>query len=225
MQRSRRAQESQGLRVCLFVLIYALYAASAGALWSQQGPPPPPTPPHSRPGPPPRLDATAVADHLQKVRHHLDEVKPRDADCEKLLATARRTLDRADQKAQAKDFFGADRLIAAADAFLHAAEHPMHLAEGRKGPIPQASEIADHLQRVYFRLQQADFFASSTGGTEAKELPALARKFYEQARKAYDSENWVQADEYAKAADDTIRGLENLAQATVSEAPRPPESK
>ena len=75
---------------------------------------------------------------------------------------------------------------------------------------------------MYFRLQQADFFANSSGETEAKALPALARKFYEQARKAYDSGNWFAADESAKAADDTIRGLENLAQATVPEPPRPP---
>jgi hypothetical protein len=156
------------------------------------------------------------------VRRHLEEVKPRDPDCEKLLAIARRTLDRADQKAQAKDLLATDRLIAAVDAFLHAAEQPSHLAGGPKGPVPQAREVADHLQRVYFRLEQADFFAGSSGEADAESLPALARKSYEHARKAYDSGRWFAADEYAKSADDTIRGLENLAQAAVPEPPPPP---
>ncbi len=212
------------LQTSLFVLLCVLVCAPVEVLWSRQGPPPPPPPPHSPPGPP-RLDAPSVAGHLQKVRRHLDEVKPRDADCEELLAIARRTLDRAGQKAQTKDFVGADRLISAADAFLHASEHPIHLVEGPKGPVPQPGDIADHLQRVYFRLQQADYFAAASGETDAKAMPALARTFYEQARKAYDSGSWFAADESTKSVDDIVRGLENLAQASVPEPPRPPEPK
>jgi hypothetical protein len=219
-----RVQDRSALRVCFLVLVCILTSASVETLWSRQGPPPSPPPPHGPLGPP-RLDAPSVAGHLQKVRSNLDEVKSRDADSEKLLSIARRSLDRADQKTQTKDFVGADRLISAADAFLHASEHPIHLVQGPKGPVPQPGDIADHLQRVYFRLQQADYFATASRETDAKALPALARKFYEQARKAYDSGSWFGADEYAKSADDTVRGLENLAQASVPEPPRPPEPK
>jgi hypothetical protein len=146
----------------------------------------------------------------------------KDKDSERLISTARRELGRAEEKLRGNQLYAADRLQAASDAFMHAAEHSVHLDEGPKGPVPQATEIADHLQRVYFRLQQADFFAGSSGETDAKALPALARRFYEQARKAYDSGSWFVADEYAKSADDTIRGLENLPQAAVPEPPRPP---
>lgn len=101
----------------------------------------------------------------------------------------------------------------------------MHVTEGPKGPLPQSREIADHLQRVYFRLQQADYFADASGDPDAKTLPFLARKFYEDARMAYDTGNWIPADEYAKSADDTIRGLENLAQAAAPEPPPPPRQR
>jgi hypothetical protein len=190
-------------------------------MWSQEGPPPPPPPPGARAGPP-RLDEQGVGARIQEVSGRLSQLKVKDKDGERLISVARLELDRAEEKLRANELYAADRLQAASDAFLHAAEHSVHLDEGRRGPIPQVKDIADHLQRVYFRLQQADFFASSSGETKAKALPALARKFYEQARKAYDSGNWLAADEYAKAADDTIRGLENLAQATVPEPPRPP---
>jgi hypothetical protein len=208
------------LRVGLGLLGCILNFSLARPLGSQQ-PPPPPAPPQGRPRPP-RLDVAAVTSHLQAVRRHLEEARPRDTDAEKLVEMARRALNTADQNVQAKDFFGADRRIAGADDLLHAAEHPSHLAEGPKGPVPREREIADHLQRVYFRLQQADYFASTSGEPDARLLPSVARKFYERARKAYDTEDWFAADEYAKSADDTIRGLENLAQAAVPEPPRPP---
>lgn len=188
---------------------------------SQEGPPLPPHPPGARPAPP-RLDEPGLAVRIQQVRGRLSQLKVKDKDGERLISIARQELERAEERSRSNELHAADRLQAASDAFLHAAEHSVHLDQGRRGPIPQAKEIADHLERVYFRLQQADFFANSSGETEAKALPALARKFYEQARKAYDRGNWFAADESAKAADDTIRGLENLAQATVPEPPRPP---
>ena len=196
------------------------YLVCAGTTWSQLPPPPPAPPDHRRP---PHLDNTAVVEHLQKVRRHLEEVRAEGPDAEVLLRMARLALDGADQKRIAKDFFGADRRIEAADAFLRATGHPGHVAEGPKGPAPQAREVADHLQRVYFRLQQAEYFASASGEPDAKALPSLARKFYEEARKAYDSGDWSPADEYVKSADDTIHGLENLAQAARPEPPRPPK--
>jgi hypothetical protein len=188
---------------------------------SQEPPPPIPAPPPQRPGPP-KLDGAVVLEHLEKVRHALDEVKSSGPDAEVLLKASHRALDSASDRVKTKDYFGADRRIVAADAFRHAAEHSMHVIEGPNGPAPPDREIADHLQRVYFRLQQADFFASASDEPEVKLLPALARKYYEEARKAYDKGSWFTADEYAKSADDTIRGLENLAQAAVPEPPPPP---
>jgi hypothetical protein len=192
--------------------------------WAQEGPPPPPHPPGVRPEPP-RLDERIVKERIQAVRNRLAQVRVTDKDAESLISTARRELGRAQEKLGENEVYAADRLQAAADAFGHAAEHSLHLGDGPKGPAPRPREIADHLQRVYFRLQQADFFARASGEPEAKPLPGLARKYYEEARKAYDGDDWFAADEYAKSADDTIRGLENLAQAAVPEPPPPPRPR
>jgi hypothetical protein len=218
-----RARLSVCVQLSAFCFLFAgiLSCGFVQPSWSQQPPPPAQGPPPVRPGPP-KLDGTAVLEHMEKVRRQLDEVKPGGPEVEVLVRAAHRTLDIASEKAKAKDYFGADRRIAAADAFRRAAEHPTHVTEGPKGPVPQAREIADHLQRVYFRLQQAEYFADASGDPDAKSLPGAARRFYEDARKAYDTGNWFTADEFAKSADDTIHGLENLAQAAAPAPPPPP---
>ena len=192
--------------------------------WAQQGPPPPPHLSGVRPEPS-RLDERSVDERIQRMRSHLVQLRMKDKTAQGLISAAQRELERAQEKLQGNELYAADRLQSAADAFAHAAEHSLHLAEGPNGPVPQPREIADHLQHVYFRLQQADFFASASGESEAKPLPGLARKYYEEARKAYDSGGRFAADEYAKSADDTIRGLENLAQAAVPEPTPPPPPK
>jgi hypothetical protein len=189
-----------------------------------QGAPPPPIPPGPGPGPPiPRpID---IIKHRQDVRRRLENAQGRDADSERVIRVARRILLTVDQKINSKDYIVADRLIGAADAFAHAAEHASHLVEGPKGPVPRQEEISDHLQRAYFRLQQADFFSRSSGDPDGAELAALAREYYEKARKHFDERDWFSADEYAKSADDLTRGLENLAQAAMPQPPLPPRPR
>jgi hypothetical protein len=210
------------LRCVLLTGLFACFLnlASGTPAWSQA--PPPSPPPRARPAPP-RLDANSVSEHLRAVRRRLEQAKSTNSDTGKLLAMARRALDVADERAKAKDFFGAERRIAGADDLIHASEHPLHIAEGPKGPLPQAREVADHLQDVYFRLQQADYFATTSGEPDAQPLPSIARKFYEQAREAYDTGDWFVAEEYTKSAADTVRALENLAQAAAPEPARPPK--
>jgi hypothetical protein len=218
---SEPAPGRMAARVCILLFLCLQGIAWSEVCWCRQGPPPPPAPPRRGPRPQ-RLDAASVSVHLQDVRRHLEEIEPKDPDSKMLLGVARRTLNEVGERPEEKDILSSDRRIAAADAFLHAAERAIHLTEGPKGPVPQPREIAEHLQRVYFRQQQADFFASAGNEPDAKRLSGLARKYYEEARKAYDSGGWFAADEYAKSADDTIRGLENLAQAAVAEPPAPP---
>lgn len=208
-------------RVLSFLFALMLSCGFAPALRSQQPPAAPPPPPPLRPGPP-QLNREAVLDHSEKVRRQLENAKPDGPEIDILVKAAYRALDAAAEKVRAKDYFGAERRIAAADAFRHAAEHPAHAEAGPKGPVPQAREIADHLHRVYFHLQQAEYFADSSGDAEAKALPPVARRFYEGARKAFDAGNCFTAEEYAKSADDTVHGLENLAQAAAPEPLPPP---
>ncbi len=219
-ERMRSTRGAPALLIFIVLLVCILNFAWAESLWSRQGPPPPPPPPRGGPGPP-RLDSRAIADHIQTLLRRLEEIKPGDQDCETLLAVARRSLDKAEEKAHSNDLFVAHRLIAASDAFLHAAGHSQLLEEGPRGPGLQTQEIAEHLQHIYFRLQQADYFAQSSGNPGAMPFPGLARKFYERALQAYDRGDWFAADQYAKTSHDTIHGLENLAQAATALPPRP----
>ena len=183
--------------------------------FSQGTPPPPPAPP----GP---LTEQRISSRLIEVRRHLSKIEVQNGDSEELAAAARRALNSGEQKLRSKELWTADRFAAGADAFVHALEHPSHLAEGPKGPVPSNPAVSDHLQRVYFHLQQAEFFAGRIPGGSEKSLPEIARNYYERSRKAYDDGNYFAAEEYAKSADDTVRGLENLAQAAEPERPRPP---
>ena len=202
--------------LCLFLL--ALCLSRCATLRCQQ--PPPPPPPRGRPGPP-QLDRAGVADHIERVRRQIAESRPNDADVATFIRAANLNLDKAEEKLLANDLLLADRLVAASDAFLHAAEHSELIEEGPRGRRLQAPEIAEHLQHIYFRLQQGEYFAQNSRDPGAKPLPGLARKFYERALQAYDRGDWLAADQYAKSSDDTIRGLENLAQAATPLPPRP----
>lgn len=118
-------------------------------------------------------------------------------------------------------------MLAAADAFAHAAEHLEHLEQRRRGEPPRPSpppEIARHLQHVYFRIQEADYFVKQDRDAEAKRLPVLAREFYQEALRAYDRGDWLASDTYSKSAEDVVRGLENLAQAAAPVPPPPPRA-
>jgi hypothetical protein len=205
-------------RVLLYLSALAVCLSTCGTLRGQQ--PPPPLPPRRRPGPL-RLDRAGVADHIERVRRQLAQSRPKDADVSIFIQEANLNLDKAKGKLRANELLLADRLVAASDAFLHAADHSQLLEEGPRGPRLQAPGIAEHLQHIYFRLQQAEYFAQTSREPGANTLPGLARKFYERALQAYDMGDWLVADQYAKAADDTIRGLENLAQAATPPPPRP----
>ena len=160
-------------RVLLSLSVVAFYLSTCAVLWSQQ--PPPPPAPRGRPGPP-RLDRASIADHIEGVRRQLEESRPNEPDDEILLAEARRLLPKVEERLRANEVIVADRLVAASDAFVHATEHSRHLREGPRGRFPQPTEIAGHLQHVYFHLQQAEYFAGTTGDQDAERFPGLARK-------------------------------------------------
>jgi hypothetical protein len=123
--------------------------------------------------------------------------------------------------------FAADRYVAAADALAHAADHQQHIAQKSGPEPPDGAEISRHLDRVYFRLQQSDFFVKQSADANAKTIAAFARQYYQQALRAstgvttsHDSRS---ADECAKTVDELMRALENLAQSTAAPAAPKPE--
>lgn len=181
-------------------------------LWAQGGPPGPPKPPGPR-----------IAPRLGEVRRKLDSIKPVDINAQRALDYGRGFLASAEKASQSGQQFTADRMVEAADALLHVAEHQEHLRSGGgpKGP-PAPKEIQDHLQRVYFRTQQADYFFREAKDSRAASFPKWARDFYQLAVRAYERRDWIAADENAKSAEEIVRALESLAQAAAPAGIPPP---
>ena len=185
--------------------------------WAQSQPPGPPP----RPGP---LNRQA------EVRRKLNSTTAVDVTAQRALEYSRGFLASAEKASQSGQPFTADRMAEAADALIHVAEHQQHLRTGGgpKGPPPPA-DIQDHLQRVYFRTQQAEYFSLQSHDPRAASFPKWARDFYEMAVRAYERKDLVAADENAKCADEIVKALENLAQAATPTGialppPKPPVS-
>ena len=182
-------------------------------IWAQALPNRPPKPPKP-PAPP---------DRIADVRRKLERIKPVDVTAQRALAYSRTFLKSAEQAEQSGRTFQADRLADAADSMIHVAEHQEHLRTGGgpKGP-PPAESISDHLQQVYFRVQQADYFLKQSADSRAAAFPKWARDFYQLATRGYERKDWVAADENAKCAEEVVKCLEDLAQATTMTGPLPP---
>ncbi len=217
----------RAVTILALLTIASFFSTSAAS--QQNGPPAPPLAPPGSARPAPPLDARALADHVEHVRRAIENLRTPDADCRRLSEESGKYLERASKALDRKNIFLADRFVAASDAFVHAVEHSQGIEDGPPlppRPIPDSSAVAEHLQHVYFHLRQADYFERISREPEAKQLPEIARDFYEQALRAYDTRDWPRADDFARAADDTIGGLENLAQAATPLPPppiRPPE--
>lgn len=194
------------------------WVCMARLLWPQ--PPTPPRPP--QPGPP---GAQQVAQHIADVRGKIEKTPAVSATARRALEYSRFYLQRAEAVLRAQHAFAADRTAAAADALLHIAEHQQHLRTngGPKGP-PPLPEIHKHLERVYFQLQQADYFLAESHDGRAAPFPKWARDFYQIAVKAAESGDAVAADENAKCAEEVVRTLENLAQAAAESSGPAPKS-
>src|ERR1700678_395737 len=174
-------------------------------------PPPPargPAPPPPGPGGPPPPGG------WQGVRQRLIEAKPAGEAARKMLALARTYLEKS-ESLQFGSPFAATRILAAADALIRAAEHQQHLDQKEGPPPPNSAEITRHVDRVYFRLQQADYFVKQSGDPNAQAIADFARQYYQGAWRSSDKGALRAADECAKSADELMRALENLALSTA----------
>jgi hypothetical protein len=179
--------------------------------------PQPPTPPRPpQPGPP---YAQRITQHIADIRRKIEKTPAVSTTARRALEYSRFYLQRAETSLRAQHQFAADRTAAAADALLRIAEHQEHLRTngGPKGP-PPLPEVRRHLERVYFQLQQADYFLAESRDRKATPFPKWARDFYQVAAKAAESGDTVAADENAKCAEEVVRALENLAQAAAGSA-------
>jgi hypothetical protein len=132
-------------------------------------------------------------------------------------------LNRANQARQ--DFYRCGRLVKAADHLLEASENVFEAREpDRDREDDDRKEAALRLQRYYFRVQQADYFAGLSGEEDAEAYVKRARSLYHRARSAYDSQQYHRARKLGEAAEDIVSALEKLAQASVR-VPEPPRLK
>jgi hypothetical protein len=157
------------------------------------------------------------SDRLAEILRQTITTKAVDKSAQLALAYSRAFAESGEDRLKSGQSFAADRMAEAADALLHVAQHQQHLRTGGgpKGPPPPAP-IQDHLQRTYFRIQQADYFLSQAHDPRAAAFPKWSRDFYQLAVRAYERHDLVAADENAKSAEDIVRALENLAQAAAS---------
>ena len=193
------------VRTPIFVLLTALALAAQ--------PPPPgrgPAPPPGGPPPPGGREA---------VQRRLADAKPADATGKNILALAKVYLARSEQERSSP--FAATRFLVAADALSQAVEHQQHLFQKGGPPPPGRAELTRHLERVYFRLQQADYFVKQSVDPNAETIAGFARRYYQEALRA--GADLRTADECAKSAEELMRALESLAQSTAPPPPPPPK--
>lgn len=85
-------------------------------------------------------------------------------------------------------------------------------------------DAALYLQKCYFRIQQADYFAGLSGEKESRQYVTRTRSLYQQARSAYDARQYDRARMLGDASSMIVTALENMAHASLN-IPDPPVIK
>jgi len=117
--------------------------------------------------------------------------------------------------------FQFDRLFRATDSLLRASERIMQARKNGSIDDDERRDAALFLQRCYFRVQQAEYFAGVSGEKEAKQYVSHTRGLYQQARSAYDAHQYSKARMLGDASSLIAAALENIAQASLR-IPDPP---
>jgi hypothetical protein len=120
--------------------------------------------------------------------------------------------------------FQFDRLSRAVDALLRASERIFGAQKAAKIDDNDKRNAAEFLQRCYFRVQQADYFAGLSGEKDAKKYVTYTRSLYQQARSAYDARQYDRAQMLGDASSLIVAALENIAHASLN-IPDPPVIK
>jgi hypothetical protein len=139
-----------------------------------------------------------------------------------LLARAGELLERTKQ-ARANNF-QFDRLARAVDTLLRASDRIFSARKASQMDENDKRDAAEFLQRCYFRVQQADYFAGLSGEKESKRYVTTTRSLYQQARSAYDAHLYDRAQMLGDASSLIVAALENIAHASLN-IPDPPVIK
>jgi hypothetical protein len=189
------------------------------------------------------MNATRLSPMAGDLRQRLQHTTAVNAIAERALNLSKTYLDRADRAIAAKQYFPADRFLAASESLRRVAENqnPENAAEMRKppkppfdvgpepglghGPPPNGPHgplPGDRMEHLYFRLQQADFFASEARDPAAVGMAQWAREFYQKARRAMERGDELEREINSRSAMEIVHALESLAQAAAPFPPRVP---
>lgn len=147
-----------------------------------------------------------------------------------LQQETRRLLDRC--RTYVPSSYEFDRILEAVDDLLDARDDlqastqdsPDRPNGNREDDDNNQGATAKRLERAYFRVQQAEYFARLSSDKQAPEYIPLSRQLYQRARSAYDAREYRRANKLASASTELVSVLENLAQAAVRK-PEPPVLK
>lgn len=120
--------------------------------------------------------------------------------------------------------FQFDQLARAVEALLRASERIFGAQKATKIDDDDKRHAAEFLQRCYFRVQQADYFAGLSGEKDTKKYVTYTRSLYQQARSAYDARQYDRAQMLGDASSLIVAALENIAHASLN-IPDPPVIK
>jgi hypothetical protein len=143
-------------------------------------------------------------------------------ECVFLNTRAGDLLERAKQS-RGNDF-QFDRLATATDNLLRAGERIFSARKFDRVDENERRDAALLLQKCYFRVQQAEYFAGISGEKESKQYVTMTRSLYQQARTAYDTRQYDRARMLGEASSLVVMALENIAHATLK-IPDPPVIK
>ena len=131
-----------------------------------------------------------------------------------LTARAFELLERA--KSSRENYFRFGRFIAATNALLEASDRIVWLRKIERTPQEQDFWGAGlFLPGCYFRVRQAEFFASMIGEKNMDQYVTWSKSLYQQARGALDAREYQRARMLGDASSFLVFALECIAQATV----------
>jgi hypothetical protein len=161
-------------------------------------------------------------EEIRKASRQLSAIDRNDPDQGFIRDRAQELLVRAEQAPAGSHQL--ERLFEALDDLFDASEELGKIARraGENEKQPDAAGTARHLERTYFRVTQADYYARISGDPFGPDYVRTARRLYQAARREYDGRNFQRARRFAGAASEIVDTLENLAQAVVR-VPDPPK--
>lgn len=170
----------------------------------------------------PEHDKQATLDRLSKMLSWGMNVPDPGPETIFLHARASELLERAKQARE--NNFQFDRLARATDALLGASQRIFVSRKASQIDDNDKRDAAKFLQRCYFRVQQAEYFAGLSGEKETKQYVLYTRSLYQQARSAYDARQYDRAQMLGDASSMIVTALEYIAQALLR-IPDPPVIK